>query len=102
MLGVLTVLLSAAIWYGYFWYPSTVQLDPARAQPLSSQVDFRTMPNHPEDLVQAYNELTANQQERVNSVGWVDRQQGIVRVPVRTAFDMIDAQGMPEWAPEGE
>jgi hypothetical protein len=47
---------------------------------------------HPhEDLV----DFCQQQERAVNTYGWVDRQAGIVRVPISRAMDLVLAQGLP-------
>lgn len=40
-------------------------------------------------------ELADAQQEQMGSVGWVDRNAGVVRMPVERAMDLIAQRGLP-------
>ena len=33
--------------------------------------------------------------EQVDSYGWIDAQQGLVRIPIDRAIDLVAAQGLP-------
>ena len=47
--------------------------------------------------------LRARDQERLNSYGWVDEAQGVVRIPIERAMDIVAERGLPlrESAEEG-
>jgi hypothetical protein len=46
-----------------------------------------------EDMVRFYREELA----RMNSFGWVDRDKGIVRVPIDQAMREVARRGIPDW-----
>jgi hypothetical protein len=99
---VIAVLLIAAIWYGFLYYPQTVVLGAESPMPLSQQIPFSAMPSLPEELTTAYDQLHTDQLERLNSYGWTDRERGMVRIPIEDAFNSILQNGMPTWGTEGE
>jgi len=39
--------------------------------------------------------LAAQQEAKLNSYGWVDRNHGIVHIPIQRAIDLILAEGLP-------
>ncbi|WP_448206943.1 hypothetical protein [Azospirillum sp. sgz302134] len=39
----------------------------------------------------------AEAERRLNSYGWVDRQQGVARVPINEAMRRVAEQGIPDW-----
>lgn len=52
-------------------------------------------------------ELRRREERELHTLGWVDRDAGIARIPIGEAMKMIAADGLPEWhadmaAPEGE
>ncbi len=60
------------------------------------------VPNYPspelqgdphQDLVRFYRQEI----DGLNSIGWVDREQGIVHIPIEQAMRKIAAQGIPGW-----
>lgn len=53
--------------------------------------------NPPADLA-AYN---AAQQHALHSYGWVDRQRGVVHLPIERAMDLLLQRGLPVTPPEG-
>ena len=40
-------------------------------------------------------ELRAASQDRLNSYGWADRPNGVVRVPIGRAIDLLEQRGLP-------
>jgi hypothetical protein len=38
-------------------------------------------------------QLKARQREQLRSYGWVDRQHGVIRIPIEVAIDLIGEQG---------
>ena len=38
----------------------------------------------------------ALQQQEVNSYGWVNKQSGVVRIPVDRAMDLVLQRGLPD------
>lgn len=40
--------------------------------------------------------MTEEQGERLNRAGWVDREAGVVRMPIDRAMDLLVERGLPE------
>ena len=47
------------------------------------------------DDVADMNKLKAENEEILNSYGWVDKNNGVVRVPIQTAIDQVAQKGLP-------
>lgn len=92
-----TILLSA---FGVMWlYPATMQ---DRRLPTA-------LPVYPEPRLQTdpaaeLQRFKAQDLSRLNSVGWVDKTNGIVHIPIDDAMRRVAAQGIPDWpsAPGGK
>ena len=41
------------------------------------------------------NKLKAENEEILSSYGWVDQNNGVVRVPIQTAIDQVAQKGLP-------
>ncbi len=57
-----------------------------------------TLPPEPRlDAVpaQGYQQFYAQEQQILNSYGWVDQKAGIVRIPISRAMDMLLSRGLP-------
>ncbi len=44
-------------------------------------------------------DLRANEEERLHSYGWVNKQAGVVRIPIDKAIEDIAAKGIPQPPP---
>ncbi len=102
ILSVIAILLGAALWYGYYYYPNNVLLNSDPAQPLFSTPLLELYPVLPEDLALSYDVLQVDQIERLNSFGWVDREEGTVHIPIDTAISLISEQGIQSLITEGD
>jgi hypothetical protein len=88
---VLGVILICA--FGVMWLYPSAQQDRRLTGPLPAYPAPRLQSNPAADL------LAFEKQERsqLNSYGWVDKQKGIVRIPIDEAMRRIAAQGIPDW-----
>ena len=57
---------------------------------------FPTLQVKPEIDWQAYH---AEQNELLNGYSWIDKTNGVVRVPISMAMDRLLAEGVPHWGP---
>ena len=39
-----------------------------------------------------------NEKELIESYGWVDQKQGVARIPIRRAMELLAERGMPVWS----
>ena len=49
------------------------------------------------DPQQDLEQLRRKQQELLNSYGWVDRDAGVVRIPIERAMDLVGEKGLPDF-----
>ena len=69
-------------------------LDAVHSQPLS--YPLQAAQRHlPQIVLQGPHALFAQQNQELNQYGWVDRSQGIVRIPIARAMDLIADRGLP-------
>lgn len=92
LVGV-TVILVAALWYGFLIGPERVLDRPGT--PLVRTAQLAAMPDLPEDLDVYYDQWYAQQEEQLGTYGWVDQAGGIARIPISTAMEVIAAEGLP-------
>jgi hypothetical protein len=79
--------------FGVMWlFPTSVQ-DRRIPSPLPTYPSPRLQENPAADL----RRFTAQELERLNSVGWVDQEHGIVHIPIDEAMRRIADQGIPDW-----
>ncbi len=93
----LFVLLVVAIWAmrGLFHYFGVKQ---TLGPPASPFADTRPLPPGPRLQVapaKDWQQLHASESEILNSYGWVDKQAGVVRIPISRAMDLLAQRGLP-------
>src|SRR4051812_28317324 len=42
-----------------------------------------------------YEQFRASEEAKLNSYGWVDKEAGIIRIPIERAMDLIARRGLP-------
>jgi hypothetical protein len=95
MAVVLAVTLVGMKWT-FDYFKRTEPLGPT-VSPLVTETQ-RTLPPSPRLQAQPHRELVdycTAQQEQVTTYNWVDRQSGVVHIPVDRAMDMVLARGLP-------
>lgn len=93
-LGVGTFLVCLAM-YGLFSYMASSPSAPASQQ---MPVTASQLPPQPRLEVQPaleYQQLLAHEDQVLSSYGWVDRKNGVVRIPIDRAMDLLLEQGLP-------
>lgn len=74
--------------------PSSVPATP-RLQPFPD----KTLPPNANTPVTDMAGMRAAEDEALNKAGWVDRQKGIVRLPIETAKQLVVQRGLPVVTP---
>ena len=46
--------------------------------------------------------MRAEEDSMLNSYDWVDREKGIVRIPIQRAIDILAQRGLPSWPQSNE
>ena len=92
--AMLVVTIAAMAWMFDYFMAREKQLDTS-GSPLA---DTRERPAAPELQVTPSSDLTqlrAREEALLNSYGWVDRQEGLVRIPIERAMEMLAEQNPP-------
>jgi len=103
-LAVISVLIYFMLW-GFYGYLNGFRLKPERPpapletvhdnarteQEIQSFPEPRLQPNPAADL----NKFRSQEEEILNSYGWVDPQAGVAHIPIEQAIDIIAARGLP-------
>lgn len=100
-LAALTLVAVVAIG-GVFKYLNARQAQ--SAQPVPPLVQERRLPPQPRLQVEPgidLERLRTAEDERLNSYGWVNRQAGVVRIPIERAMALIAERGLPVRDGEG-
>ena len=93
----LFVLLVIAAWAmrGLFNY---LRVQQTLGPPASPFADARPLPPSPRLQVapaRDWQQLHASQEQLLSSYGWVDKQAGVVRIPISRAMDVLAERGLP-------
>ena len=88
---VLGALIGCAILV--LWIYPESRFDRTLPLPLPRYPAPRLQPNPPADLQR----FRALELEHLNSAGWVDREQGIVHIPISEAMRRVAEEGIPGW-----
>jgi hypothetical protein len=99
-LGAGTILGAALVHVGLWLLLDRYELAARRsdraASPLA-ETDFDPPgPHLQHESIGDYAKFRASEEETLNSYGWVDKQQGIVRIPVSRAMDLVLERGLPQ------
>ena len=94
-LMAVAIVLGVALWYGFIYFPTNVTLNADPAQPLYREPLMAQMPALPDSLSASYDQIRADQIDRISTYGWVDEQAGIAKIPVDVAAELIVEQGLP-------
>ena len=92
---LLTVLGMARVFH---YLGATQSLGP----PASPFADARTLPPQPRLQVEPrldLDQLRVLEEAKLHSYGWVDRNAGVVRIPIERAMDLVVEKGLP-WREE--
>lgn len=63
--------------------------------PRKSSENGEVVPPYTDTPVTDLDQMVRSQNEALNSYGWVDRQKGVVRIPIDVAMDLVAQRGLP-------
>ena len=95
--AVLAILIVAVMWtmvYTYNFFAKHESLGPP-ASPFENQRELPPQPRlqpHPATDLKRYCEI---EQQQLTTYGWVDQNNGLVRIPVDRAMDIVLEKGLP-------
>ncbi|WP_148863665.1 hypothetical protein [Marinobacter fonticola] len=92
MLVTLGVIVACVflVWWGFQAWQTPAEPTPFGDRPLSGRPQLQADP--PKDLAV----LEAQAQKRLQTVGWVDREAGVVHIPIDEAMALLLERGLPE------
>jgi hypothetical protein len=96
-LVVATAIVCLLIWVLFGYFDSRERVRGAREYPLAAAQENQTPPeprlqiNPREDM----RELRLHEDEILTSYGWVDKNAGIVRIPIEEAMKIVVEKGLP-------
>ena len=96
-LMVSAVLISFVVWVLFKYFESREARRLAPEYPLAATQEIRVPPeprlqtNPREDL----QDLRAQENQILNSYGWIDKNTGVVRIPIDEAMKLVVQRGLP-------
>jgi hypothetical protein len=87
--------LAAMLWGGLLRYPVTQLHGAVPPTPLVETRQFEIMPTIPTHVAGSLEVIYEDQIEALHTYGWIDEQQGVVRLPIERAKDLLLEQGLP-------
>ena len=69
---------------------------------LAKQIPPPPAPRLQSQSLRDYEEYRSEQESKLNSYSWIDREKGIVRVPISRAMDLATKRGLPVPAPANQ
>ena len=101
-LVAVAIVIHVLVWLLFVYFNAREAAQPPAEYPLATEQDKR-LPPEPrlqtsprEDL----RELRAGEDELLTTYGWVDRNTGVVRIPIDEAMKLVIQRGLPARAPE--
>ena len=97
-LAASAVLINFIVWVLFtFLNVRATEAQPTLAYPLAAQQENRLPPEprlqtHPRDDLR---DLRAHEDEILTTYGWVDKNAGVVRIPIAKAMEMTVQRGLP-------
>ena len=96
-LVVTAIVIHALVWLLFVYFNAREAAQPPAEYPLAIEQEKRLPPeprlqtNPREDL----RELRAGEDELLTTYGWVDRNAGVVRIPIDEAMKLVIQRGLP-------
>jgi hypothetical protein len=102
-LAVILIVVMLGMWGMFALFGKTQKLGPP-ASPFESE-DVRVLPPAPRLQVTPVVDLQNyrdGQREQLESYGWVDKEGGVVRIPIERAMDLVLERGLAAEKPAGK
>jgi hypothetical protein len=88
--------LAFALVYGIFWYLADHPLNTAPANPMAEGASqIPPTPRVDDHPAMELKDLHSYEDTILNTYGWTDKQQGIVRIPIDQAMELQLKKGFP-------
>lgn len=95
-LGIAVTLTVVGSMVGLRWLEQRQAPEARRNEPAPASDELAPQPRLQANPNRDYVEFAAQQEQLLNSYGWVDREQNIVRIPIAQAIDRAVKEGLPQ------
>src|SRR5439155_927830 len=96
ILVCVTLVLYVLVWGVFDHFAARVSPAPARPS-LEGEPQVFPSPRLQVDPQQDLEQLRRRERELLDRYGWVDRDAGIVRIPIERAIDIVSEKGLPDF-----
>jgi hypothetical protein len=104
LFGLFLAAVLVFVFFSMKWTFDWLSAESPRGEPAAPFVTGRTLPPAPRLQANPHMDLRsycAGQLEELNSYGWLDKNNGLVHIPIERAMDIVMQQGFPS-RPESE
>lgn len=103
-LTVLSVGVFVFLWLAYNRYQTHLLARSGARSPLAEANEPRPRAaiRVQENPLKAMQELSARDTQQLTTYGWVDKQAGVARIPIKRAMEIVAEKGLPSPAPPVE
>lgn len=92
-------LVSVGLWLLMMLYKQAAERSEPRISPLAQEKIVPPAPRLQSRPIQDYDDYRAEEEEKLTTYAWIDKEKGIVRLPVGRAKELILERGLPTPGP---
>jgi hypothetical protein len=85
------------VYWQYRWFENRALANDPPPSPRAEERVATPGPGLQIDEVTEGKRLLARQAQELNSVGWVSKDEKLVRIPIEKAMDQVVKSGLPKW-----
>lgn len=93
-------LVSVGLWWLLLGYRNEALQNQPPTSPLLTQPQVPPAPRLQNTPILDYEQYQAGEETKLTTYAWIDKDQGIVRIPVSRAMDLLLERGLPTPGPE--
>lgn len=91
-----TVLVAAGLWLLIQRYQAAARRADPQLSPLFQAEEPPPPPRLQDAPIRDYQEFVREQDQHLDTYGWVDRREGVVRIPIERAMEIVATHGPPK------
>ena len=97
---ILTTIASLLLMFGMFRYLQVRENEAQIPPPTTFSINPNALPPEPNVMFNQHEadnreEILSNEQKQLTEYGWVDKEHGVVHIPIDRAMDLVVQRGLP-------